>query len=194
MIVIKSSSAYTVTRWSLAIYFKLWWRLEGTTPAFEPPRLEVIYHSPFFLALIVRSHCLMRDIIFHSANSPFGVLYFVWGLNDSTFGLRPSVATFPFHLSSNLCHSPRWIRTTKQATSPWMLRYRNQSLSGSEPGLSEHRIYNIVISWIYCLTKIFNCSGSTSPSAATGYRPKRDYYSTGEADTYLNRYKMRDSR
>jgi len=57
------------------------------------------------------------------------------------------------------------------------------SLSGSEPGLSEHRIYNIVISWIYCLTKRFNCSGSTSPSAATGYRPKRDYYSTGEADT-----------
>ena len=110
--VFKSSSAYTVTRWSLAIYFKLWWRLEGTTPAFEHPRLELIYHSPFFLALIVRSHCLMRDMRLHSAHSPFGALYFVWGLNDSTFGpylvIRPSVATFPFHLSPtlyNLCQS-----------------------------------------------------------------------------------------
>lgn len=31
--IIQSSSAYTVTRWSLEIDFKLWWRLEGTTPA-----------------------------------------------------------------------------------------------------------------------------------------------------------------
>lgn len=54
--------------------------------------------------------------------------------------------------------------------------YRNRSLSGSSPGFSEHRIYNIVISWIYCLTKRFNCSGSTSPPAATvatGYRSLR---------------------